>query len=242
MHPVTRVLLIAALLLLPAPSLIAQTAVDPSGHWEGAIQVPQMDLNIEIDLAKDSKGELRGTFGNPGEKLKGLPLANVAVDGRAVTFEIKAGSGGGTFHGEILADGTSMSGSFVAQAGTVPFSLTRTGDAQIEAPPKSAPIGKEMEGTWNGAIDAGGMHLRVVLKMSNQPDGTSSGTIISLDQGALEVPVALVQKADNLTFTVRMTGGSYSGTLNAAGTELAGTYTTAQGVALPLTFQRAAGS
>src|SRR5580704_1024032 len=103
MHPVTRVLLIAALLLLPPPSLLAQTAVDPSGHWEGAIQVPQMDLNIEIDLAKNSKGELMGTFGNPGERLKGLPLANVAVDGRAVTFEIKAGSGGGTFRGDVLA-------------------------------------------------------------------------------------------------------------------------------------------
>src|SRR3984893_1935434 len=185
MHPVTRVLLIAALLLLPAPSLIAQTAVDPSGHWEGAIQVPQMDLKIEIDLAKESKGEVRGRFGNTGEKLKGLPLANVAVDGRAVTFEIKAASGGGTFHGEILAGGTSMSGSFVARAGTVPFSLTRTGDPEIEAPPKSAPIGKEMEGTWNGAFDIDGVQMRVVLKMSNQPDGTATGSIASIDEGGI---------------------------------------------------------
>jgi hypothetical protein len=242
MHPVTRVLLIAALLLLPPPSLLAQTAVDPSGHWEGAIQVPQMDLNIEIDLAKNSKGELMGTFGNPGERLKGLPLANVAVDGRAVTFEIKAGSGGGTFRGDVLADGTSMSGSFVARAGTVPFSLTRTGDPQIEAPPRSALIGKEMEGTWNGAFDVGGVQMRVVLKMSNQPDGTSTGSIASIDEGGIEVPVAIVQKAANLTFSVKMTGGSYSGTLNAAGTELAGTYTTGQGVARPLTFRRATGS
>jgi hypothetical protein len=242
MRPVTRMRLIAALLLLPARPLLAQTAVDPSGHWEGPIQVPQMEVKIEIDLAKNSKGELAGTFGNPGEKLKGLPLANVAVDGRAVTFELKAGSGGGTFHGEILAGGKSMSGSFVAKEGTVPFSLTRTGDAQIEAPPKSAPIGKEMEGTWNGAFDVDGVQMRVVLKMSNQPDGTSTGSIASIDEGGIEVPVAIVQKAANLTFIVKMTGGSYSGTLNAAGTELAGTYTTGQGIARPLTLRRTAGS
>jgi hypothetical protein len=242
MHPVTRMLLIAALVLSPVPRLLAQTTVDPSGHWEGTIQVPQMDVKIEIDLAKNSKGELAGTLGNPGEKLKGLPLANVAVDSRAVTFELKAGSGGGTFHGELLADGKSMSGSFVAQAGTVPFSLTRMGDAQIEAPPKSAPIGKEMEGTWNGAFDVDGVQMRVVLKMSNQPDGTSTGTIVSIDQGGIEVPVGIVQEAAKLTFSVKMTGGSYSGTLNAAGTELAGTYTTGQGVVRPLTFRRAAGS
>ena len=35
MRPFTRMLLVAALLLVPASSLLAQTAVDPSGHWEG---------------------------------------------------------------------------------------------------------------------------------------------------------------------------------------------------------------
>jgi len=58
MRPVTRMLLIAALLLLPARPVLAQTGVDPSGHWEGPIQVPQMEVKIEIDLAKNSKGEL----------------------------------------------------------------------------------------------------------------------------------------------------------------------------------------
>ena len=67
----TRMLLLAALLLLPAPFLLGQTAVDPSGHWEGTVQIPNMELKIEIDLAKNSKGELAGTFGNPTQEREG---------------------------------------------------------------------------------------------------------------------------------------------------------------------------
>jgi hypothetical protein len=40
----------------------------------------------------------------------------------------------------------------------MPFSLTRTGDPRIEAPATSAPIGKELEGIWNGTLDVNGIH------------------------------------------------------------------------------------
>ena len=41
MRAFTRLLLVAALLLVPATSLLAQTAVDPSGHWEGTVQAAE---------------------------------------------------------------------------------------------------------------------------------------------------------------------------------------------------------
>lgn len=241
MRPFTRMLLLAALLPLPASSLLAQTAVDPSGHWEGTIQAPNRDVKIEIDLAKNSKGELAGTFGNPAERVKGVPLSTVAVEGRAVTFELKAGSGGGTFHGILLADGNSMSGDFITAEGghSAPFSLTRTGDARIAPAPKSPPIGKELEGTWNGTLDVKGRQVRIVLRMANQPDGTATGTILSLDGGGVELPIAMTQKASSLIIDVTAVGGSYVGVLNAAGTELVGTWTQGPAV-LPLTFRRAA--
>src|SRR6266849_2458564 len=236
----------AAFLLSSISSLHAKTTADPSGHWEGTVSAPFGEVRIEVDLVKNAKGDLAGTFGQPAQelegrklpKLKGLPLSNVAVKGKAVTFEMKATAEGGAFQGILLADGKSMSGDFASQGGAVPFRLTRTGDARIEAPPKSAPIGKEMEGIWNGTVDVNGRQLRLVLKMSNQPDGTSTGSFASIDQGGIELPVAIIQKAANLTVDVKATGGSYVGTLNAAGTELVGMFTT-QGVALPLTFRGA---
>jgi hypothetical protein len=235
-----RTLLVATLFLLFVSSGRAQSAADPSGHWEGTISAPFGEVRFEVDLARNAKGELAGTFGQPAQKLKGLPLANVAVLGKAVTFELKATAGGGTFQGDLLADGKSMSGTFIAQAGSVPFSLARTGDARIDALPKSAAIGKQMEGIWNGTLVVDGGQLRLVLKMANQLDGTSTGSIVSIDQGGIELPVAIIQKAADLTLDLKAVGGSYSGTLNPAGTELVGTYTAAQGVALPLTFRRAA--
>jgi hypothetical protein len=60
-----RLLSFAALLLLPAARLLAQPTIDPSGHWEGAIQVPDTPMKIEIDLAKNASGALAGTFGQP---------------------------------------------------------------------------------------------------------------------------------------------------------------------------------
>ncbi len=248
MRLLSQTLLVAALLLSSIPSLHAETTADPSGHWEGTISAPFGDVRIEVDLAKNAKGQLAGTFGQPAQelsgralsKLKGFPLSNVDVKGRAVTFGIRVTSEGGTFQGILSADGNLMSGDF-DQGGAVPFRLTRMGNARIEAPPKSAPISKAMQGIWNGTVDANGRQLRLALKMSNQPDGTSTGSIASVDEGAVEIPVAILQKGANLTLDVKVSGGSYVGTLNAAGTELVGTYTT-RGIALPLTFRRAAGN
>jgi hypothetical protein len=110
MRLLTRLPLLAALLLLPPPSLLAQTAVDPSGHWEGTVQAPNMEVKIDIDLAKNSKGELAGTFGQPAQGVKGIPLPTVAVEGRSVRFVVKAGPDVSTFVGVLSADGKSMSG------------------------------------------------------------------------------------------------------------------------------------
>ena len=238
MRPLTHLLTLATLLLLPAPSLLAQPAVDPSGHWEGTIQAqPNMAMKVEIDLARNGKGELAGTFGQPARGVKGLPLSTVAVETGAVRFVLKGGPDAATFGGTLSADGRSISGD-VSQAGyTVPFTLTRTGDARIAPVPKSAAIGKELEGTWNGTLDVNGQPMRLIVKMANQPDGTATGTIVSPDGSDVEVPIAMTQKGSNLMIDVTSIGASYSGVLNATGTELAGTWTQ-QSSALPLTLRK----
>jgi len=161
MRPFTA-LLLAALLHSTAPSLLAQTAADPSGHWEGTIKAAGTDVQVEIDLAKNSKGELAGTFGQPAQHLKGLPLAGFSVNGTAVAFQIKGSTPGDrAFKGTLSADGTTISGDFSSsQVGTVPFKLTRTGDARIEATPASAAIAKELEGNWIGTLEVNGMQLQ----------------------------------------------------------------------------------
>jgi hypothetical protein len=237
-------LLVAASLLIAGPARLsyAQAPVDPSGHWAGAIHVPSFngagsrEIAIEIDLATNDGGVLGGTFSQPDQNVKGLPLSNVSREGRAVSFEIKT-SGGGVFRG-MQADAMSISGEFVTTQGgyTIPFDLKRAGEARIAPAPKSPPIGKELEGTWNGTIEVGGKSERLVLKMINQADGTAIGTIQDIDGSNVEIPVAMTQKASNLTLDLTVVGASYTAVLN-GDNELVGSWT--QGpVNLPLTFKK----
>jgi hypothetical protein len=118
----------------------------------------------------------------------------------------------------------------------LPFRLTRRGDPRIAAQARSAPIGKELEGTWNGTLNVG-RGLRFVLTMSNHPDGTSTGSLVSLDEGELKVPVTITETAPGLTLELKPVGSSYAGALNKEGTELVGTFR--QGTfSVPLTFRR----
>jgi hypothetical protein len=237
MRAFTRPIIAVALFLAAAAHLSAQTAADPSGHWEGTIRAPQMELTIEVDLAKNSKGQLAGTFSQPAQHVKGLPLSVVAVDGRSVRFVIKAGPETSTFEGVLSADGKSIAGRISQAGGSLPLTLTRTGDARIAAVPRSAAIGKELEGTWHGALDLEGRQMRVILTMTNHSDGTATGTIVSPDGSGVEIAVALTQKGSNLTVDVTSVGASFVGAVDAAGTQLAGTWSQGPS-ALPLTLRR----
>ena len=60
--------------------------------------------------------------------------------------------------------------------------------------------------------------------------------MISQDGSGVEIAIGIVQQASNVTIDVPSVGASYVAVLNAAGTELAGTWT--QGpAAFPLTLK-----
>lgn len=222
--------------LLAAPIAASAQSPDPSGHWEGAIEIVGGEIPFHVDLAKNAQGKLIATYSRPENNLNGLPLANVTLDGRALAFELTV-DGGVKFSGIFNAERHTISGDVTATIGNAPFTLTRTGDARIVAAPKNSAIGKDMEGVWHGTLALPGKSLRLVLRMANDTDGTASGTIVSVDQGGIEFPLALNQKAAALTLNTPAIGGDFfTGTLNAAG-DLSGTFS--QGaISAPLTFVR----
>lgn len=218
-----RISVVAVLVCLLALSLSGQPAPDLSGHWEGEVHAPGMEVVIEVDLVRGAKGDLTGTFGNAAQNVHGFPLSNVAAEGMVVTFEIKA-NGGGKFHGDLSADGKSIKGSFHTQGMDLPFDLTRSGAAKVEAVAKSAPISKELEGSWRGTIDVNGKPVTVALRLVNHPDATSSGTLIS--QEGVEIPISrLEETGSNVKLEIRSVGSSYTGTIKGDGSELTGTFT-----------------
>ena len=232
MDRVCRTLLVATVFLALSPRPRAQAPADPSGHWEGSIEIPGSTLNFVVDLEKNSKGELIGALN--GADVKNLPLTRVAVEGRSVSFQASADQ---PYKGELSADGKSMSGTVILSGYSLPLDFVRTGDPRIEPPPTGAPIGKELEGTWSGTLIADTRTLRLVLTMANQPDGRAIARVLSVDEGGLIIPVVITQRASSVSYISNSVSSSWAGALNAEGTELAGTFT--QGAAsLPLTFRR----
>jgi hypothetical protein len=235
MHVTLPTLLVVS--LLTVPGIVCAQSADPSGHWEGAINIPGGEIPFQVDLSKNAQGKLVATYSRPENDLRGLPLANVTLDGRAIAFDLTV-DGGAKFQGIFYADGKTISGDVTAAIGSAPFSLTRTGDAALTSTPRNAPIDKALEGVWHGTLALPGRKLRLVLRLSNESDGTSTGTIISVDQGGIEFSLGIAQKATSLTLNTPAIGGDfYAGALNAAG-ELAGTFTQGQAT-VPLTFLRA---
>ncbi len=224
--------IVGLLALQPPPP--ASSAIAPAGHWEGTIQVPGQELAIEVDLARPAN-EWQGQITIPAQHIKGLPLTGVSAEAGAVTFGMKSIPGNPLFKGTVGKDAKTMAGEFSQGGVTMPFTLTWKGEARLEAAPKNSPITRELEGAWEGSLNAGSSTLRLVLKLSNA-NGSATGVLISLDQGAAEIPVtAITQSASHVTVGVSAIGGTFDGDMKDG--QLTGTWT--QGAAtMPLVFTR----
>jgi hypothetical protein len=213
----------------------AQSAPSAAGRWEGRLDVPNQPLEVIVDLVQKGAG-WEGVITIPAQNLKAFPLSGVTVTGDAVSFAMTA-PGSPQFTGKIDATGKTLAGDFTQGGGTLKFSLARTGDAKIEPPPPSTPIGKAHEGTWEGALEGGGRTLRLVLKLSTGADGLGQGTLVSVDQGNTEIKIQTVSLViDRLRLLLPAIAGSWEGQLN--GDQLEGSWTQGPG-SRPLTFKRA---
>jgi hypothetical protein len=103
----------------------------------------------------------------------------------------------------------------------------------VSAQPPAVPVA----GSWEGTLDAMGTTIRIGVAITRQTDGTLTATMDSPDQGAYGLPLSDVTFAGGvLRFALKAANGSFEGTLNAAGSEIAGTWT--QAGALPLTLKK----
>jgi len=94
----------------------------------------------------------------------------------------------------------------------------------------------DFSGNWNGTLNVAG-ELRLVLHITQLPDGSYSGTLDSPDQNAsgIKCDTVTIAAGDALNFTINKLRVSYTGKLLNDST-LSGTFT--QGVNVPLNFNR----
>ena len=207
-------------------------AINPSGHWEGSVDTPQASIAMQVDFAPVN-GELAGAITIPQQHIAGLPLTKIAIDGSSITFGARTDQ---LMAATVDDGGKTMSGTFSLDSFSFPFSLTRTGDSKLAPRPTSAPFGKELEGTWHGALADTAGRLQLLLTMVNRPDGSAVATIVNLDEGSLQLPVVVSKQGTTVTIESHVVESAFTGELNANG-ELVGTFH--QGAfEIPLTFTR----
>ena len=227
---------ILALLVLCVP--VAAQTVDPSGHWEGTVEAPGLSVPLQVDLARNPDGTITAAITLPVEKVAGLPI-KVTMDGRTLKLQARSDQ---AVVGTLSEDGTSIVAEFQMGQFALPFTLTRTGPARLVPPVRLAAISRQLEGKWEGLVTINSTEMSLVFSVTNHADNTATASVINVSQGGLEIPVtSITEMGSEVNVELKMIGVSFTGTLNADATELAGTFTQGERRA-PLTLRRAASS
>ncbi len=206
-----------AFILLLATALISRVDENAAGRWEGTVQIPGRPLEVIVDLAaKSDKGEWQGSITIPGLGIKGAPLSDIALNGDSVAFSIKSAlaeqrTGPAKFNGRFVGEGK-LTGDFLQAGNTARFALDRTGPAQVEVPPRSTAIAKEIEGEWKGGYELLGYPRKVTIKLQNRgPEGaTAEFVIVGRKENKLPVD-RVVQQGEFVTVDSHETGLSFEG-------------------------------
>jgi hypothetical protein len=240
MHSPLRVVPLTLIGLVLLNTGYAQTGAGPAGHWEGSIQLPDREVQILLDLAKDEKGAWAGTFAQTTQNVRNVPLADIKVEDKSVKFRISAGGANAPSFDCNLDGPSAMSCTLNTPGGSVTAPFKRTGDAKVELPKSSPAVAGEFEGNWEGTLETPGGSLHLVIHFKNQPDKTVSATLDSPDQNSMGLPLTdVVQKGSAIEFQLRLVNGGYKGTLNKETTQLAGEWNQG-GNSLPLTLKKSA--
>jgi hypothetical protein len=209
------------LFLMAAASAHAATPV--AARWEGVVRVPGRELPVVIDLAQDANGQWIGSAIFPGLGAKGAPLTAVAVKDDSVEFAIKGALGDPSFTGKLTAGGA-LSGEFLQAGNAAEFALRRVGPPQVDLPPQSTPVQKEVEGEWFGDLAFFGGQFKVKLTLANK-DGKATGQFVLTRARDNPLPADLVMQ-DGALLTIEMLEPQleFEGSIKADASEIAGAF------------------
>jgi hypothetical protein len=218
-------------------------AEDPAeGRWEGSVRIPERELKVVVDLERDKSGVWIGSVTMPGLSVKGAALTDIALKDSELTFAIKSALnaqrlGPINFKARIAPNDT-LTGDFVEGGNTAQFTLKKTGAAQVEVPPRSTEVSKEIEGEWKGEFELMGYPRQVTLKLANHPDGAVAEFVI-VGKKTNNFPIDLVTQEGNLlTIDSHDAGVSYEGRCRKENGEIEGTVSLGA-LELPLMLRRA---
>ncbi len=151
-------LAVVSLVLLPAyvgansPTGAAEES-SIAGHWAGEIDIPGTKFGFDIDFSQKPDGSLSGDISIPMQNAKDLPLGNILIKGKEISFEISGVPGSPTFKGTMSEDGQKISGQFTQGGQTFSFAMSRTAGLKARA--------KQVLAEFDAIVDKGLKGLNV---------------------------------------------------------------------------------
>jgi len=224
--------------------VLCQAAESAAGRWEGSAQIPGGEMKLIVDLSEESGKGWIGSIIVPGFGVKGAPLVDLHGRSGDLAFAIKGAlgnerAGQAEIRAHLTADGH-LSGEFKQGGNTAPFVLEKTGPPQVELPPQSTPVRKELEGEWKGEYELHGNTRHVTMKFADGGANTPGLEFVIVGKKTNNVPVSLLtQEGDFLTIKSDEFGIAYEGFFRKEAGEIKGTIV--QGpFEQPLVMRRAA--
>ena len=235
-----RLTLIAFACFVP---LLAQAAAPPpEGRWEGRVEIPGNELPLIVDPARTSSGGWTGSIVIPGLRIKGAALANVVVSDDQLSFDLgnvlATPAGAAQFKAQTLT-ADRMTGEMHQAGNVAKFALAKRGRPQVEAPPQSTAVSRELEAQWVGEFELGGYPRNVTITLENHAGAGASAKLVIVGKRVNDLPVDLVvQQGSLLRVESQTTQIVFEGRLREGADEIRGAIELGS-IELPLTLRRA---
>lgn len=145
----------------------------PLGTWAGAINLPNLNLNISVHLTQGDEA-LSATIDIPQQGAMGLPLQNVRYATDTLSFELQAGPGLATF-ASTFTTSDRLEGTFQQAGISAPFYIERV----PEDPQASAKAPETIGTAVELAIASGTLHGTLIV-----PDGVDQPPVALIIAGS----------------------------------------------------------
>ncbi|MEP7342287.1 MAG: hypothetical protein ABI977_31455 [Acidobacteriota bacterium] len=212
---------------------IATRAQAVEGDWEGTLKPGAAELRLIIHVKKDDKGGLKATFDSVDQGAMGIPVSSVSFSEGRLKFALDEAQA--SYEGKLDVARNVISGNWSQGGGSLPLEFARA-KPRAEAKPRT-PKPNEIDGDWEGAIEAGAQTLRVALHIISYEDGMSA-KFDSLDQNLTGLPVTTIQRdGTKLKFEMKQFAATFEGTIDKELKTINGDWSQGGG-SVPLTLKR----
>ena len=227
-----RSFLLTALVVAVASFAHAQ---DITGDWQGTLITGMGQLRMVLHVMKAPDGSLRALMDSPDQGMTGINVDTITFDGSKLHFALNPikGNYDGTLKGNGSINGNWSQGGMQNKLPLVLNKTTTPVKLQHDPAPPS-----DIDGTWEGALDAPQGKLRIVFHLKNTADGLTA-TMDSPDQNMKGWPATTVtRKGSSIRLAMAQVSGAFNGKVSKDLATMSGDWTQG-GSDLPLMLKKA---